>query len=367
MIVSQRNKNRNQQTLSLMMKLPQPAVLEEDAVVAARSALESALADRSRVDVSATSLPTQSDWALPADEQRFLASLVARLRPQHILELGSGTSTQLFARAAALLETPCCITSVEHDPDFRQTTISGLENPPRAGRRVAVQFAPLVLRECGGMLLPVYRLRPHRFATSCPADLILIDGPPAALGGREGTLYQMLDFTRPGTLILLDDANRAEERAVLSRWQDNLGKAVEVTFLPEFSHGMAAILIQERIATSGLWDHRLQLCKQDLQDLIAPGDPFILVDQNCVADKLGRNGNAIPFLERDGQYFGPPVDDAAAIREVERLRAAGAAIIAFVWPAFWWLEHYSGLRDHLRGRYDCVLENDRMVVFDLRP
>ncbi len=215
-------------------------------------------------------------------------------------------------------------------------------------------------------MLPVYRLRPHRFASSRPADLILIDGPPAALGGREGTLYQVLDFTRPGTLVVVDDANRAEERAVLSRWQDNLGRAIEVTFLPEFSHGMAAILLRERIATAELWDHRVQLCKQDLQDLIAPGDAIILVDQNCVADKLGRNGDTIPFLERDGQYFGPPADDATAIREVERLRDSRAAFIAFVWPAFWWLEHYSGLRDHLRSRYDCVLQNDRMVVFDLR-
>lgn len=349
-----------------MMKLPQAAVVEEDAVAAARFALETALADRSGVDESATSLPTQTDWALPADEQRFLASLVAHVKPQHILELGSGSSTQVFARAAALLEAPCCITSVEHDPDFRQTTICGLEKPQRAGCCIAVQFAPLVLRECGGMLYPVYRLRPHRFASGSPADLILIDGPPLALGGREGTLYQVLDFARPGTLILLDDVNRAEEREVLSRWQDNLGEAIEVRLLPEFSHGMAAILIRERVATSELWNHRLRLCQQDLAALIAPGDAFILVDQNCVADKLGRNGKTIPFLERDGQYFGPPADDAAAIREVERLRDAGAAFIAFVWPAFWWLEHYSGFRDHLRSSYDCVLENDRMVVFDLR-
>jgi predicted O-methyltransferase YrrM len=341
------------------------AVEEEPAVADAFSALEAALAERKQSDV-ASSFPAQNEWALPMDEQRFLANLVAHLKPRHILELGSGTSTQVLAHASSQLDARCCITSVEHDPDFRESTIRELADRRQAGRPIALQFAPLVLREYGGKLLPAYRLRPHRFASLRPADLVLIDGPPAALGGREGTLYQLLDFVRSGTLVLLDDTNRSEERAVLSRWQDNLGDAIEVKLLPEFSHGMAAIVIRERIPTSELWNHRLRLCEQDLEALIPPEDTFILVDQNLASDTLGRNGRAIPFLERDGQYFGPPPDDDTAIREVERARQSKAAFIAFVWPAFWWLQHYLAFRGHLRARYRCVLENDRMVVFDLR-
>jgi predicted O-methyltransferase YrrM len=342
------------------------AAVEEAAVAAARSALAAALADRMQSDVFAASLPAQNEWALPLDEQRFIATLVAHLKPLHILELGSGTSTQILAHASSQLDARCCITSVEHDPDFRESTIRELADRRKAGCPIALQFAPLVLREYGGKLLPVYRLRPRGFASPCPADLVLIDGPPAALGGREGTLYQVLDFARSGTLVLLDDANRSEERAVLSRWQDNLGEAIEVNLLPEFSHGMAAIIIRERIPASELWNRRLRLCKQDLEALIPPEDAFILVDQNVASDKLGRNGRAIPFLERYGEYFGPPADDATAIREVERLRHSKAAFIAFVWPAFWWLQYYLAFNHHLRDSFRCVLENDRMVVFDLR-
>lgn len=334
-------------------------------MAAAFCALGAALADRKQSDAVA-SFSEQNEWALPLDEQRFLSSLVTHLKPRHILELGSGTSTQVLARASLQLHTPCCITSIEHDPDFRRSAIRGLTDQRQAGSQIALQFAPLVLREYGGKLLPVYRLRPQRFACLSPADLVLIDGPPAALGGREGTLYQVLDFARSGTLVLLDDANRAEERAVLSRWQDNLGDAIEIKLLPEFSHGMAAIIIREPIPTSDLWNHRLGLCEQDLKSLISPEDTFILVDQNLTSDALGRNGRAIPFLERDGQYFGPPADDDTAIREVERCRRAKAAFIAFLWPAFWWLQHYQAFHDHLRANYRRVIENDRMVVFDLR-
>jgi hypothetical protein len=46
---------------------------------------------------------------------------------------------------------------------------------------------------------------------------------------------------------------------------------------------------------------------------------------------------------------------------------AGAGFIVFAWPAFWWLDHYAGLHRHLRAHFRCVLENDRLVVFDLRP
>ena len=36
------------------------------------------------------------------------------------------------------------------------------------------------------------------------------------------------------------------------------------------------------------------------------------------------------------------------------------------WPAFWWLDYYQDLARHLRERYRCVLETERVVVFDLR-
>jgi hypothetical protein len=74
----------------------------------------------------------------------------------------------------------------------------------------------------------------------------------------------------------------------------------------------------------------------------------------------------VPFLEHDGQYWGPPPDDATALREFERLRQAGAAFLAVAWPAFWWLDYYTDFHRHLRGRYRCLLENDRLIVFDLQ-
>jgi len=111
---------------------------------------------------------------------------------------------------------------------------------------------------------------------------------------------------------------------------------------------------------------RLDRVTQEIVALIPAGDTFVLVDQEewGVGEIAGRR--CLPFLERDGQYWGPPPDDATAIAELERLRLAGARFIAVASPAFWWLEYFAGFHRHLRGRFRCAIENDRIVVFDLR-
>ena len=115
------------------------------------------------------------------------------------------------------------------------------------------------------------------------------------------------------------------------------------------------------------WLHRLRSATQEIVDLVPEGEAFILVDGDMwgTDDELGGR-RRIPFLERDGQYWGPPPDDATAIKELERLQRSGASFMVFAWPAFWWLEYYAGLREHLRSEFRCMLENERLVAFDLR-
>ena len=119
------------------------------------------------------------------------------------------------------------------------------------------------------------------------------------------------------------------------------------------------------------WMCRLAAAADDLATAIPPGSTVILVDDGQWAERWGDGAfiagrRWIPFVERDGRYWGPPADDAAAVREFERLRAAGADFAAVGWPAFWWLDHYAGWHRHLKARYCQMLANDRVVVFNLR-
>ena len=123
--------------------------------------------------------------------------------------------------------------------------------------------------------------------------------------------------------------------------------------------------MQARQATEG-WVPMVRRATDDIDDLVPPGDVFLLVDNGQISSYLAIHARALPFLERDGQYWGPPADDATAISELERLRQAGASFIVFAWPAFWWLDFYSKFHDYLRSHFACTLQNERLVAFDLR-
>jgi len=109
------------------------------------------------------------------------------------------------------------------------------------------------------------------------------------------------------------------------------------------------------------------LVPQHLAALVPQEESFIFVDQNRLGREVTAGRRTIPFLERDGRSWGAPPNDETAIRELERLRRSGASFIVFAWPAFWWLDHYVGLREYLRSRFRCVMENEFLVAFDLRP
>lgn len=103
-----------------------------------------------------------------------------------------------------------------------------------------------------------------------------------------------------------------------------------------------------------------------IASLIPAGSAFLLVDGEAIGTLPLQGQKRLPFLEREGTYWGPPGDDAQAIAELERMRGAGAAFIVIAWPAFWWLEHYAGFARYLRAGFPSLLDDDSVKVFDLR-
>lgn len=116
------------------------------------------------------------------------------------------------------------------------------------------------------------------------------------------------------------------------------------------------------------WAAQLHMASTELSGLIPSGGCFILVDDAQWGNVRALAGyRVIPFLEKDGVYWGPPADDTAAWQELEKLRAAGASHIAFAWPSFWWLHYYTEFHRRLRDASPCVLTNERLIVFKLHP
>jgi len=114
-------------------------------------------------------------------------------------------------------------------------------------------------------------------------------------------------------------------------------------------------------------NQRLQLCSADIGRLVPAGEPFILADLDQYRQWITAGARALPFIERDGAYWGPPADDAMAMAEFDRLRREfRPRFMIFLWPAFWWLDYYRTFGWRLRNEFHCVMDNDRLMAFDLR-
>jgi hypothetical protein len=77
------------------------------------------------------------------------------------------------------------------------------------------------------------------------------------------------------------------------------------------------------------WMLRRQAAVEDILNLIPPGETLALADQAQFGTLVAPGRRIIPFIERDGVYYGPPPDDAVAINELERARRSGCGYIAF--------------------------------------
>jgi len=114
------------------------------------------------------------------------------------------------------------------------------------------------------------------------------------------------------------------------------------------------------------WNERVEIVQQEVTDHIPAGERIIVVDDNSWGYELFPDYIVIPFMEHNGEFWGAPPDGKSGIREVERQRLSSAHYIVIGWPAFWWLDYYSTLREYLQFRYRCILRNSRLVVYDLR-
>ncbi len=140
-----------------------------------------------------------------------------------------------------------------------------------------------------------------------------------------------------------------------------LKKELEYTYISQLS-----IVHPKKYLEVNEWLHSLHLAIQDILAVIPPCYSFILVDQGEFVTQIVAKGRIIPVLERNKQYWGLPPDDITAIRELERLRRAGANFIVFAWPAFWWLDYYSKFDLYLRSKFKCIFQNENIVIFDIK-
>lgn len=116
------------------------------------------------------------------------------------------------------------------------------------------------------------------------------------------------------------------------------------------------------------YEHRLYRAMHDVMSVIPGGQTFALADAGqWGANVEFRGRGAVPFLGRDGQYWGEPVHDRAAAEEVVRLRNAGLRWLVIAWPCYWWFTVYTRLASVLDDECACRLRNEEVRIYRLDP
>jgi GT2 family glycosyltransferase len=111
------------------------------------------------------------------------------------------------------------------------------------------------------------------------------------------------------------------------------------------------------------WAEQRERVRLETAALLGSEESAVVIDGGKL-DLGAEDPRFLAFPERLGRYWGPPLDDAAAVREFGRVRPQ-VAIAAIPWSGRWWLEAYPGLHHELR-RFPCLVDNERVLVFDLR-
>ena len=260
-----------------------------------------------------------------------------------------------------------------------ESLVNGLEFLHRivAGNKLIVHFSSIMLRSAALAAIGPFDI-PHSKDTidfnlylrlASQFDIVFIPKELCQVrshGGQESRLHYHSEMSTGPVAVV---AERIDAIGYLMR----SGRTAEASYRNWLADRLLDLnarrsqLTQLLIPTLTLArNDRVEIASHEIAALVPAEARLILVDEASLGSEVVGDRHAIPFLEREGQYWGPPADDEMAIRELERLRRAGAAFMVFAWPAFWWLDYYAGLRDYLGSKFRCVLKNSRVVAFDLR-
>jgi len=147
-------------------------------------------------------IPPTRSWAASPDLLLTITEIVRKYRPGLVVELGSGVSTLVAAKAGARK-----VVSIDNSDEFGGKTISLLKEHKVRG--VDVRIAPLQPYANGFTWYDTSMIKDLK-----KIDLLIIDGPPGSKNpeARYPALAEFKDKLSAKAVIIIDDVQREGER-----------------------------------------------------------------------------------------------------------------------------------------------------------
>ena len=113
------------------------------------------------------------------------------------------------------------------------------------------------------------------------------------------------------------------------------------------------------------WTFRFMNAVNEIKSFVPKNESFLFAFEDIWitgGEIAGRK--IVLFTQNEGNYWGPPADDEAAILEIKLQKEKGASFIIFAWTCFWWIEYYLEMYNYLNHHNDCVLRSERLIIFE---
>lgn len=175
-----------------------------------RKADKGALLDR--LGLPGDALPHLGSWKADTGLLHRIVDTIVEHRPATVVELGAGASSLVAAQALRLVGEGGRLVSFDQHGDFVGAVRNWLADHDL---KADVRHAPLVAHDglWSGLWYDLH-------GVPDAIDLLLIDGPPWALGPtiREGAA-RLFSHIPVGGIVMLDDAARPGERLLARNWR----------------------------------------------------------------------------------------------------------------------------------------------------
>ena len=172
-----------------------------------------------------------TNWSASFQAMAHLANDIIINRRTAFIEFGSGVSTIIMARLFAMNNIAIPFFSVDDNAEWIEIQKQTLEKENIADR-VTFIHAPLIaspLTELGPTTWYDHNIIKEKIGT-IKFDLIFVDGPKGEIPyTRFGALPFLVDNIADRFCVFLDDTNRPEERAILSKWRE-MGNSSDIQF-----------------------------------------------------------------------------------------------------------------------------------------
>lgn len=174
-------------------------------------------------------LPSMTKWAAKPDLAVTVMEYIQLLKPEFILEAGSGVTT-LVSAYTLQKNGNGKILSLDHDEFYGNKTNQQLKKHGLSDL-ASVTFAPVKKQSIEGKSWKWYSI--NNVAPQQKIDMLIVDGPPVKTqsNARYPALPLFYDQLNEKAVVILDDAGRDSESEILTLWKKKYPE-FDVEYIP---------------------------------------------------------------------------------------------------------------------------------------